>query len=147
MMSLDVIAGINYALTRRHYDNDDYVAISFGPTQDYYVVGTMAYINDANVVDVERGWCLYAHGQPAAPAFLATVLAALGLTWPSQVPAFEAKDILFYATQDCYVRFEGASRVRHYIPANTFMRFHRRCFMFFVQQVSAAGTLMAWMEG
>jgi hypothetical protein len=146
-MSWDLHGGINYALTKRHYDADDYVAIPFGPTQDYYVVGTMAYMNDPNVADFERGWCLFAHGQPAAPAFLAPVLAALGLTWPSQTPAFEAKDILFYATQDCYIRFEGSSRVQHYIPANTFMRFHRRCLMFFVQQVSASGTLMAWIEG
>jgi hypothetical protein len=141
-MSLNIRGGIDYAILKRYYDADDYAAIPFTDTQDYYVVGTMAYINDPNVVNPERGWCLYAHGQPAPPAWLPP-----GTPWPAEVPAFEAKDILFYADQDCYVRFEGSSRVQHLIPANTFMHFHRRCFIFFVQAVSLPGTCRVWMEG
>jgi hypothetical protein len=146
-MSHDVQGGINYALVKRHYDCDDFVAIPFTATQDYYVVGAMAYINDNNVVNMERGWTLFAHGQPAPPTFLAPFLAALGLAWPVLVPAFEDKDILFYATQDCYVRFEAGGRVQQLIPANTFMHFRRRCFIFFVQRVTADGTLYVWVEG
>jgi hypothetical protein len=146
-MSRELEGGLDYARLKRHYLADDYVAIDFTAEQDYYVVGVMAYLADANVVDPTRGWTLYAHGQLAPPAFLAPTLAALGVTWPAEVPAFEAKDILFYADHDCYIRFEGASRVQHFIPANVFIRFHRRCFMFFVQQVSAPGTLRVWMEG
>jgi len=159
-MSGDVKGGINYALVKRHYDADDYVSlidpttgmvllngIPFTATQDYYVVGTLAYLNDVNVADFERGWCLFAHGQPAAPAFLAPILAALGVQWPTETPAFEAKDILFRSDQDCWVRFEGASRVRQFIPANTWMRFHRRCFIFFVTSAGVDGTLRVWIEG
>lgn len=158
MMSLDYEGGVNYALLKRHYDCDDYVSlrqagvtllngIPFGADETYYTVGLMAYLSDPNVVNVERGWCLFAHGQAAAPTWLAPFLALLGITWPSEVPAFEAKDILFYATQDCWVRFEGNSRVQHFIPKNTFMRFHRRCFMFWVQSDTVDGVLYAWMEG
>jgi len=146
-VSKDVKGGIDYALVKRHYDCDDYATIPFTATQDYYVVGTMAYLSDPNVANAERGWCLFAHGQSGAPAFLAALLAAMGISWPSKTPAFEAKDILFLSTQNCYVRFEGSSRVQHLIPANTLMRFHRRCFMFFVQRVSVDGTLSVWIEG
>lgn len=159
-MSSDFQGGTNYALLKRHYDCDDYVSlidpatgfvllngIPFTAAEDYYVVGVLAYINDATVVNVERGWTLFAHGQPAAPAFLIPILAAVGITWPAQVPAFEAKDILFWADQDCWVRFEGSLRTRHYIPANTYMRFHRRCFMFYVMSAGVDGTLRAWIEG
>lgn len=146
-MSWDVAGGVDYARLRRHYDCDDYVEIPFTSQEDYYVVGTMAYLADPGVADPERGWTTFAHGQPSAPLFLQPLLAALGVEWPDEVPAFEAKDLLFYADQDCYVRFEGKNRVQHFIPANTFMRFHRRCFIFFVVRKSANGTLRVWMEG
>ena len=113
----------------------------------YYVVGLMAYINDVTVPDFERGWTPFVHGQAAAPVWLAPFLAALGITWPPEVPAFEAKDILFYSDVDCFVQFEQPTRVRHLIPATTFVRFHRRCFMFWVQGVAANGTLRVWIEG
>lgn len=159
-MSHDVQGGLNYALLKIHYDCDDYVSlidpatgfvllngIPFTATEDYYVVGVAAYINDANVVNVERGWTQFVHGQPAAPVFLAPILAAVGITWPAIVPAFEAKDILFWADQNCWVRFEGSSRTRHYIPANTYMRFHRRHFMFYVMSAGVSGNLRCWIEG
>ena len=163
-MSQDIQGGLNYALLKRHYDCDDYIylfpwinpttglpgilnGIPFTAVEDYYVVGTLAYMNDNNVVNAERGWTLFAHGQPAAPAFLVPTLIVAGLTWPVAVPAFEAKDILFWADQDCWVRFEGSARTRHFIPANTYKRYHRRCFMFWVQRATADGTLRADIEG
>jgi hypothetical protein len=151
-MSLDVQGGINYALLKRHYDCDDYVLLPFTATQDYYVVGLVAYLADPNVPDANRGWTLFSPNQPAMPAWLATLI-ALGIippfTWPAQVPAFEAKDILFLSTADCTVRFEGSLRVAHLIPANTYMRFHRRCLMFFFQAgaTGAPGNLNVWIEG
>ncbi len=159
-MSSDLQGGTNYALLKNHYDCDDYVSlidpatgfvllngIPFTAVEDYYVVGAVAYMNDATVANFERGWTQFVHGQPAAPAFLAPILAAVGITWPAIVPAFEAKDILFRATADVWIRFESSSRVRHFIPANTYMRFHRRCFMFFLQAVIANGVLSCWIEG
>lgn len=158
-MSSQVHSGIDYAYVKRHYDADDYVSlvvngvpvlngIPFTATPTYYVSGLIAYASDPDVVDPYKGWTTYAHGENAPPAYLAPFLAGLGITtWPSEVPAFEAKDLLFYATQDCWVQFEGRDRTRHYIPANTFMRFHRRCFKFYVTRVAVSGTLYAWLEG
>jgi hypothetical protein len=157
-MSIDIYGGTNYSLIRRHYDNDEYVSlvaggvvllngIPFTLVEDYHVVGSVAYLNDTTVPLFNRGWTLFAHGQPAAPIYLAGILAALGLTWPALVPSFEMKDILFWADQDCWVRFEGGNRNRHFIPANTYMRFHRRCFMFWVQAAVNPGTLRVWIEG
>jgi len=158
-MSYDVKGGLDYALLKNHYDADDAVTlrvngvtylngIPFTATETYYTVGLMAYLNDVNVVNIERGWTTYTHGQPGAPAWLAPFLAGLGITvWPTQVPAFEAKDLLFYSDQDCFIRFEGSNRVQHYIPANTYMRFHRRCLMFFIIRDTVSGVLRAWLEG
>ena len=157
-MSEDLKGGTDYALVRRHYDCDEYVSliaggvvllngIPFTATEDYHVVGSIAYLNDTTVPDPLRGWTLFAHGQPAAPAYLAPILAALGVTWPAQVPAFESKDALFWADQDCWIRFEGSSRGRWFIPANIYVRTHRRHFIFWVQQVTVPGTLRAYIEG
>ena len=158
-MSHEFEGGLDYARLKRHYDADDYPSllvggvavlngIPFTATPDYYIVGTMAYLNDTTVANAEYGWTLFTHGQPAAPAWLAPFLAALGVTtWPVQVPAFEAKDILFWADQNCWVQFVGSSRTRHYIPANTYMRFHRRCLMFWVTRDTVSGTLRCWIEG
>jgi len=165
-LSSDVKGGIDYALLKNFYDADDYPAlfvnavnvlngIPFTATETFYTVGLCAFANDVNVYDIEKGWTLFTHAQPNIPALgavpiavIRAVLAAtLGSAWPTAVPAFEAKDLLFWADQDCWIRFEGSSRVRHYIPANTYMRFHRRCFKFYVIRDTADGTLRAWMEG
>ena len=159
-MSEDYVSGLNYALLRRHYDLDDNVVvrdpatgvalvlgIPFTATPDYYVSGLCAYFADTNVFDVTKGWTLYTHGQPAPPAFLAPILAALGITFPAAVPAFEAKNTLFYSDQDCWVHFEGRTRVSQFIPANTFFRWKRRWFMIWVERVTADGTLNVWIEG
>lgn len=149
-MSEDLSGGTNFALIKRHYDADDYVALPFTATQDYYIIGMGAYFSDPTVFNVLYGWTLYTHGQPAMPTWLATLI-AFGIippfTWPTEVPAFEAKDILFRSDQDCLVRFTGPLRVQHLVPANTWMRFHRRCFIFFVQRVNTDGILNAYIEG
>lgn len=149
-MSTDSQGGVNYALTKRHYDADDYVALPFTATQDYYIVGMGAYFSDPTVFNIFYGWTLYTHGQSPMPTWLATLIAA-GIIppfiWPTQVPAFEAKDILFRSDQDCYVRFAGSLRVPHLIPANTWMRYHRRCFILFVQSAGVDGTLNITIEG
>jgi len=158
-MSFDIASGIDYAQLKRHYLCDDYSSlrvggvtflngIPFTATETYYVVGSFAYLSDATVPDFWRGWTFFTHGQPAAPVYLAPFLAALGITaWPAQLPSFEAKDMLFWADQNCWVRFEGSSRVQHFIPMTTYMRFHRRHFMFWVVSDGVNGTLRAWIEG
>jgi hypothetical protein len=157
-MSEDYKGGLNYALLKRHYDCDDYPGlvyegvtylngIPFTNTPTYYTSGLMAYLNDVNVVDVERGWTTFPHGQPAAPTYLALILTALGVTWPAIVPAFEAKDTLFWADQNCWLQFEGKDRVRMFLPANTYFRTQRRWFMIFVTRVTADGTLRVWING
>ena len=147
-MSTDVRGGSEYALLRRHYDNDDYVAFPFTATQDFYLVGAMAYLNDITVATAHPGWTLFTHGQPFNPISYWALLGYTAITLPAVIPAFEAKDLLFHADVDCFIRFEVSARVQHLIPANTYMRFHRRCLMFFVQTVLVpAGTLRCWLEG
>ena len=140
-MSSDVKGGMDYALLKRHYDNYDYVQLSFaGPfanVQQSYVVGTMAYLADTTLVTTKLGWTLY-----TPPAPLPLIYQALGL---AVGPAFEAKDILFYATVACVISFDSPTRVPVAIPANTFMRFHTRPFVFYATQ--NGGTLDAWIEG
>ena len=165
-MSKDVRGGIDYALLKQHYDADDYVSlkhpttgltllngIPFTATETYYIPGLMAYLHDKNVFDIEKGWILYTHGQPAAPAYLLPFLTALGLAaWPPKVAAFEAKKITFLATEDCWIRFEGASRVRHFIPGGAlvtgpYFTYTRRCNIFFVVRDTTNGILYVWITG
>jgi len=140
-MSQDISGGLDYTLLKRHYDNYDYVQLSFaGPfanVQQSYVVGTMAYLADPTLVTTKLGWTAYT---PTAPIPL--IYQALGLT---QGPAFEAKDILFYASVASVVSFDSPTRVPVSIPATTFMRFHTRSFVFYALQ--AGGTLDIWIEG
>jgi len=70
--------------------------------------------------------------------------AALANSWISGEPA---KNLLFYATEDCWIRFNDPSAVQHFIPANTFMRFRRRCYVIYVVRSTADGKLRVWMEG
>jgi hypothetical protein len=160
-MSTDVKGGMDYALLKRHYDLDDYVSLVdpvFGPLLNgipftvvptFYVSGLAAYMNDATVANFLQGWTLYSHGQAAAPVWLAPILAAVGILWQPQVPAFEAKDTLFWSASPCWIRFDGPARVRHFIPANTFMRYHRRWFMLWVDRdvTQADGVLQVRIEG
>jgi len=164
-MSEDITL-VDYAKLKRHYDCDDYVSLVVNgipllngipftnAAEDYYVVGLMAYFHDNNIIDVFKGWCEFAHGQPAAPLFLQPFLAALGITtWPTSVPAFEGKQFMFLSVDsDCWIRFEGSSRVRHYIPLGTlaagpYITFSRRAFKFYVQGLTNNGTLYVWITG
>jgi len=70
--------------------------------------------------------------------------AAVPGAWPNDEPA---KDVLLYADQDCYVRFNRGDAVQHLIPADTYMRFQRRCTVIYVVRVSVDGTLRCWLEG
>lgn len=140
-MSGNIKGGMDYALLKRHYDNYDYVQLSFaGPfagVQQSYVVGTMAYLADPTLATTKLGWTLYT---PTAP--LPLIYQVLGVT---QGAAFEAKDILFYASQACILSFDSPTRVTVAIPATTFMRFHTRHFVIYALQ--AGGTLDIWMQG
>ena len=140
-MPSEIYGGIDYSAVKRHYDNYDYVQLSFaGPfanVQQSYVVGTSAYLADTTLPTTKLGWTTYT---PIIPRPL--VYQALGLALG---PAFEAKDILFYATVACVISFDSPTRVPVAIPANTFMRFHLRHFVFYATQ--NGGTLDVWMEG
>ncbi len=167
-MSHAVEGGINYALVKNHYDADDYIEVPFTATPRYYIVGLNAACtaiagSDPTFLNylihpeqaLERGWCFFTHGQATPPiwfgatyALWAAVLQGiLQSTWPAAVPAFEAKDILFYSDQDCWVSFDGSARVRHFIPATTYKRYHTRCFMLWVVRHTADGTLQVDIEG
>ena len=126
-------------MLKRHYDNDDYVALNFTNVEQSYVVGTMAYVADPTVATTQPGWTIVT---PTPPIPLAYLVAGV-----TSGAGFEAKDLLFYATQDCYIRFESPKRVQHFIPANTYMRFHRRCLVFYVVRVTNNGILRCWLEG
>lgn len=167
-MSDNFQGGINYALVKRHYDADDYPTLTaqgvvvldgipFTNTPTFYLSGLCAFLNDPSVFDTapKYGWTLYAHGQTTAPAYLQALLVAAKIDWmnlvsayPGTVPVFEAKDTVFWSDQDCYIQFGGASRVRHLLPANTYMRTQRRWFMIWVTRAGADdGTLRAWING
>lgn len=161
-MSSDIKGGMDYALLKQHYDLDDYVSlidpatgfpvlngIPFTAVPTFYVSGLLAYMNDVTVANFLQGWTLYSHGQAAAPVWLAPILAAVGILWQPQVPAFEAKDTLFWSASPCWIRFDGPARVRHFIPANTFMRYHRRWFILWVDHdvTQADGVLQVRIEG
>ena len=138
---VELFGGIDYAALKTLYENYDYVQLIFaGPfagIQQSYVVGTSAYLADTTLPTTKLGWTTRT---PAVPR--PYVYQALGLTTG---PAFEAKDILFYASQACTLSFDSPTRVTVAIPATTFMRFHTRCFVIYALQ--AAGTLDIWIEG
>lgn len=145
--------------TELHYDADDASTLRvneitllnglpFTANWDYYIVGLLAYLHDPNVFDMGKEWTLYSHGQVNAPVWLQPFLTALGITeWPSTHPAFEAKRIEFYATEDCWVRFVGENREPHFIPAGVWREFERRCLMFWFVRDTANGYLRFDIEG
>ncbi len=166
-MTQRVFGGIDYPLVKRHYDLDDYVEIGFsavennplvarqaaivlaiatgsaGPILSPYTIGTMSISNDpTQVADpllaATRGWFLFTPASIGIPNPNPP---------PTYLPSFEVKDLLFHSDENCWLRFEGSTRVRHYIPADTYMRFHRRCFTFWVVRDTTNGVLRAWLEG
>lgn len=169
--SVDIIGGHNYAITKRHYDADDFTQIDFGALNaigvfaDYYLVGLNAAAAEPNIIDVNAGWVLYTHGQPAFPAMTQLTALVLGITLPAltpQLPAFEAKEIQFYADADFFVQYGTTSNYTehrnsivptptttpHIIPANTLVTVRRRTFMLFISPVTPGdGTINISMFG
>jgi hypothetical protein len=141
MSSSEIFGGFDYSALKRHYVNIDHVQLSFaGPlanVEQSYVVGTSAYLSDTTLPTTKPGWTIKT---PIPP--LPLIYQATGIT---QGPAFEAKDILFYATQACAISFDSPTRLPIPIPANTFMHFHTKHFVFYATQ--NGGTLDAWIEG
>ena len=157
-MSEDISGGVDYskllttflcsdACTLRASGLTYLNGVPFTATQTYYISGLMAYLNNADVVDVTRGWATFTHGQPSVPAWLSPFLTTLGVSWPKVVPAFEAKDTLFYSDQDCWVSFNSPDEVPHWIPKNTYKRFKQRYIIMFIVRDSANGTLVIDIEG
>lgn len=70
--------------------------------------------------------------------------AARTKSWPSGALA---KEIQFYATQACWVRFNYADAVAEYIPAGLPLRFFGSVSEFYVYRDTADGILHAWIEG
>lgn len=64
--------------------------------------------------------------------------------WPSGPLA---KEIQFYATQNCWVRFNNPAAVPQFIPALLPLRFFRRVERFYVHRDTVDGTLYCWIEG
>lgn len=158
-MSVQAEGETRVSLVKQHYDMDDSSTLRLDETTflnglpftdqwDYYIVGMLAYIHDQDVFNFNRGWtATFRHGQAQAPAWLQPYLAALGLTWEPVFPAFEAKRIEFYATEDCWLRFEGEDRVPHFIPGGVWREFERRCLMFWFIRDTTDGVLRFDIEG
>ena len=72
--------------------------------------------------------------------------AALPASWPSGVIA---KEIAFYATQPCFIRFNDRRANPQPIPAGLVpvLRFFKRCDRFYVTGDVGPGVLYAWIEG
>ena len=140
-MPSEIFGGIDYSAVKRHYVNIDHVQLVFaGPfanVQQSYVVGTSAYLANTTLPTTKPGWTVYT---PSVPRPL--VYQALGLT---QGPAFEAKDILFYASVASVISFDLPTNVSIPIAVNTYMHFHLRHFVFYA--IQNGGTLDAWIEG
>jgi len=65
-------------------------------------------------------------------------------SWPAEVLA---KEIQFYATTSCWVRFNSPDAVPQFIPALLPLRFFRRAEKIYVYRDTVNGTLYAWIEG
>lgn len=114
---------MGYLTPVRSYLADDFAMIPFTDAETSYLIGTMAFAADPS-------------GLPE-----------LASNPDTGQPGFTAHEILLYATQDCYVRFNGSSRVQHRLFANTYYRFRRRTHTIYVQRVAADGILYLWAEG
>ena len=66
----------------------------------------------------------------------------------SSLPAsFEAKSLLLYATQDCWVRFNESLNVQHFIPNGVYFSIPRRVTVLYVVRTTLDGTLRVWAFG
>lgn len=57
------------------------------------------------------------------------------------------REIQFYASKACWVRFNSPAAIPQFIPEALPLRFYRRVEKFYVYQDSAPATLYVWMEG
>lgn len=62
-------------------------------------------------------------------------------------PLFEARRLLLFATANCLVRYNGATRVQHLIPANTYLTVDLRVTELYVVRQAVNGTLRVWSFG
>ena len=60
---------------------------------------------------------------------------------------FTATRLVFRATQNCWVRFNGESRVQHFIPLGVDREFKLKVSVFFIVQDTLAGVCDVYMEG
>ncbi|MCK5644582.1 MAG: hypothetical protein KAJ19_27540 [Gammaproteobacteria bacterium] len=60
---------------------------------------------------------------------------------------FVANEIMFLATQDCYIRFVANNSDQILIKANSYMTFSRKAKRVWIIRVSTNGTLEMWAEG
>lgn len=58
-----------------------------------------------------------------------------------------AREIQFYATKGCWVRFNSSGALPQFIPEGMPLRFYRRVQAFYVYQDTQAGILYAWIDG
>jgi len=70
--------------------------------------------------------------------------AAKSGSWPSGAIA---KEIVYYATEDCWVRFEESDGVPQFVPKEFPLRSFKRVSKYYVYQDTAPGILRAWIEG
>lgn len=59
---------------------------------------------------------------------------------------FVADKVLFYATEDCYVTYDGTT-LQVYIPKGNFMEFERGTRQLSIIRVTSSGTLHLWAFG
>ena len=114
------------AYVRRGYNWDDFAEIPFTATEVAYLVGTNALASDPN---------------------LTTLYPALARNPDTKKPGFTAHNVLLYATQDCYVRFNGPNRVQHRLLAGNFYQFNLKIHTIYVVRVTNDGVLYAHFEG
>lgn len=70
--------------------------------------------------------------------------AAKSGSWPATKLA---KNLCFYASTACYIRFNESDAVQHHIPSGLIVRFFSRVEKIYVVRETTNGTLHVWIEG
>ena len=110
----------------RGYLFDDYAEIPFTSEPAKYYVGTNALNSDP---DLLKKYPMLAKNPD------------------NNQPGFTAHSTLLYATEDCWVWFNGEDRVRHFIPAGVWFTFNRMIHTLYVVRDAVDGTLYVHFEG
>jgi len=108
------------------YDVGDHATIAFTAVDTPYVIGTMAILSDPTLAVIRPG---------------------LARNIDTGLPGFTAQSVLFYATQNCLVRFNGPLRVQHVLLAGNFYTFHEKIAVIYVQRQAVDGILYVDAEG